>query len=79
MPRLPFKRGSVSDLVKVEVKLRLNRESPGHGGCVSSRRVHSRYGRQLDDRPTAGRPVLVRVIMRRFFCDQPDLHEANVR
>lgn len=37
----------------------------------SSRRVHSRYGRQLDDRPIAGRPVLVRVIMRRFFCDSP--------
>jgi hypothetical protein len=29
-----FEFGSVSDLVNVEVKLLLNRESPGHGGCV---------------------------------------------
>ncbi|MFD9434209.1 transposase family protein [Streptomyces sp. NPDC060002] len=36
-----------------------------------SRRVHSRYGRQLDDRPIAGRPVLVRLIVRLFFCDSP--------
>lgn len=38
---------------------------------IPSRRVHSRYGRQLDDRPIAGRPVLVRLIVRRFFCDGP--------
>ncbi len=38
---------------------------------IPSRRVHSRYGRQLDDRPMAGRPVLVRLIVRRFFCDSP--------
>lgn len=38
---------------------------------VTSRRVHSRYGRQLDDRPVAGRPVLVRLTVRRFFCDTP--------
>ncbi|MFF4803433.1 transposase family protein [Streptomyces sp. NPDC001351] len=38
---------------------------------VASRRVHSRYGRQLDDCPVAGRPVLVRLTVRRFFCDTP--------
>ncbi|MFI1705135.1 ISL3 family transposase [Streptomyces griseoruber] len=38
---------------------------------VASRRVHSRYGRQLDGCPVAGRPVLVRLTVRRFFCDTP--------
>ncbi|MFD4508093.1 ISL3 family transposase [Streptomyces sp. NPDC058457] len=38
---------------------------------VASHRVHSRYGRQLDDCPVAGRPVLVRLTVRRFFCDTP--------
>ncbi|MER5226411.1 ISL3 family transposase [Streptomyces flaveus] len=38
---------------------------------ISSRRVHSRYDRQMDDRPVAGRPVRVRLTVRRFFCDTP--------
>ncbi|MER6426075.1 transposase family protein [Streptomyces sp. NPDC001137] len=46
---------------------RSSRECPDCG--VASRRVHSRYGRQLDDCPIAGRPVLVRLTVRRFFCD----------
>jgi transposase len=35
----------------------------------SSRRVHSRYRRGLDDAPIAGRPVRLRLRVRRFFCD----------
>ncbi|MEV5778274.1 ISL3 family transposase [Streptomyces antimycoticus] len=52
------------------VQLSSTRSSRSCPDCgVSSRRVHSRYGRQLDDRPVAGRPVLLRLTVRRFFCD----------
>ncbi|WP_331459378.1 ISL3 family transposase [Saccharothrix sp. NRRL B-16348] len=36
---------------------------------VRSDRVHSRYDRKLDDAPVAGRPVVLRLRVRRFFCD----------
>ncbi|MEV1113634.1 ISL3 family transposase [Actinosynnema sp. NPDC049800] len=36
---------------------------------VRSSRVHSRYDRKLDDTPVAGRPVMLRLRVRRFFCD----------
>ncbi|WP_414720997.1 transposase family protein [Streptomyces sp.] len=35
-----------------------------------ARRVHSRYWRQLADRPVGGRAVLVRLRVRRFLCDE---------
>jgi len=38
----------------------------------SSRRVHSRYRRGLDDAPIAGRAVQLRLRVRRFFCDNAD-------
>ena len=34
-----------------------------------SRRVHSRYVRQVADLPSAGREVRIRVVTRRFVCD----------
>ncbi len=34
-----------------------------------SRRVHSRYRRRLVDAPIAGRPVQLRLRVRRLFCD----------
>jgi transposase len=34
-------------------------------------RVHSRYQRRLADAPIAGRPVQLRLQVRRFFCDNP--------
>ena len=34
--------------------------------------MHSRYRRQLADLPVAGRPVAVRLAIRRFFCDHVD-------
>jgi transposase len=38
-------------------------------GCArSSRRVHSRYSRQLSDLPWEGIPVRIALRVRRFFC-----------
>jgi transposase len=36
-----------------------------------SRRVHSRYERHLTELPVGGRRVVVRLMVRRFFCDDP--------
>ncbi|HWO58960.1 MAG TPA: ISL3 family transposase [Umezawaea sp.] len=36
---------------------------------VGSRRVHSRYDRRVADVPVAGRPVVLLLRIRRFFCD----------
>jgi hypothetical protein len=40
-------------------------------GRVSTR-VHSRYRRRVADLPVAGRPVVLRLTVRRFFCDYVD-------
>ena len=37
----------------------------------SSRRIHSRYDRQVADLPCAGRQIRMRVITRRFICEMP--------
>jgi len=34
--------------------------------------VHSTYGRRLADVPVGGQRVLIRLVMRRFFCGSPD-------
>lgn len=39
---------------------------------VRSGRVHVRYDRKLDDAPVASRPVVLRLRVRRFFCDHLD-------
>jgi len=39
---------------------------------VCSSRVHSRYGRRLQDGALGGRPVVIHLIVRRFFCVNPD-------
>lgn len=42
-------------------------------GCGSvSDRVHSRYERRLSDTASAGREVLIRLTVRRLFCDNPE-------
>ncbi|RDI63523.1 transposase IS204/IS1001/IS1096/IS1165 family protein [Nocardia pseudobrasiliensis] len=42
-------------------------------GCgLSSRRVHSRYQRRLSDTAITGREVLIRLRVRRLFCDNSD-------
>src|SRR5579859_7489413 len=38
----------------------------------SSARVHSRYQRRLADAAIGGRPVVIRLAVRRFFCETPD-------
>ena len=38
----------------------------------ASGRVHSSYGRRLADAPAGGRPVVIRLTVRRFFCGNPD-------
>lgn len=38
---------------------------------AASRRIHSRYARQVADLPSVGRKVRLRVITRRFFCEVP--------
>lgn len=40
--------------------------------CSSTRRVHSRYTRRLDDLPCLGRCVRLRIAVRRFVCRQSD-------
>jgi transposase len=37
----------------------------------ASGRVHSSYGRRLADAPAGGRPVVIRLTVRRFFCGNP--------
>ncbi|MFC4957094.1 transposase family protein [Streptomyces mauvecolor] len=34
-----------------------------------SRRVHSTYERRLADGPVGGRPVLIRLTVRRLYCE----------
>jgi transposase len=47
----------------------------GHGMCPrcgqASGRVHSTDGRRLADAPVGGRRVVIRLAVRRFFCDYP--------
>jgi transposase len=38
-------------------------------GCPG-RRVHSRYRRRLAERPLAGRPLVITLWVRRFFCER---------
>lgn len=43
-------------------------DCPGCGG--TSHRVHSRYKRSIADLPLSGRPVQLKVLVRRFHCDR---------
>lgn len=55
---------------RVSVEVRASAESQMCPLCGSaSSRVHSRYGRRLLDLPVAGRPTLIILRARRFFCD----------
>src|SRR5262249_28972392 len=42
-----------------------------------SARVHSRYQRRLTDVAIGGRKVVIRLVVRRFFCDAPDCPAAT--
>ena len=54
--------------VVVDARLRVDESACPRCG-QPSRRVHSRYRRRLVDAPIAGRPVQLRLGVRRFFCD----------
>jgi len=54
--------------VVVDARLRVDESACPRCG-QPSRRVHSRYRRQLVDAPIAGRPVQLRLRVRRLFCD----------
>jgi transposase len=43
-------------------------EVPCQACGTPSARVHSRYLRRLDDTPIGGRPVIIQLAVRRFFC-----------
>ena len=51
------------------------RARAGEVACPScdqvSQRVHSRYERRLADAPVGGRRVVIRLKVRRLFCDDP--------
>ncbi|TPQ18649.1 hypothetical protein FGD71_029945 [Streptomyces sporangiiformans] len=53
------------------------------GRCPDCRkrasRVHSSYQRTLDERPLGDRRVMVRLRVRRYFCDQQELCPPHIR
>jgi transposase len=57
-------------LVCVWARVRAGDAACPRCGCRSGR-VHSRYGRRLADAGIGGRRVVIRLRVRRFFCDQP--------
>ncbi len=57
----------VNGLVRISVSARGSEGKCSRCGAVSSR-VHSRYERRLDDVPVGGQRVMIRLVVRRFFC-----------
>ncbi|MGI8449610.1 MAG: transposase family protein, partial [Streptosporangiaceae bacterium] len=51
------------------------RTAPAQTACPAcgalSSRVHSGYVRQVQDGPAGGRPVVIRLAVRRLFCRNP--------
>src|SRR3984957_12687633 len=64
---------SVSD--SVDSIILVVRSEAGMAKCplcgARSRRIHSRYDRQVADLPCAGKQIRLRVITRRFVCEMP--------
>ncbi|WP_438672314.1 ISL3 family transposase [Solihabitans fulvus] len=57
----------------MRIEARTSPESAPCPGCgTTSGRVHSRYDRQLSDTATAGQEVLIRLRVRRLFCDNAE-------
>jgi transposase len=62
--------GLVLDPVGATIRLKAVSATAGCPACGGrSRRVHSRYVREVADLPWHGVPVVLRVRARRFFCD----------
>jgi transposase len=74
---LPHLRGLLIDQVRcaaasVELQARSCLAGAACRACGAwSSRVHSGYVRQVQDSPLGGRPVLIRLAVRRFFCGNP--------
>ncbi|MCE7006407.1 ISL3 family transposase [Kibdelosporangium philippinense] len=57
----------------VRIEARTNQTPAPCPGCgTASSRVHSRYNRHLSDTATAGQEVLIRLQVRRLFCDNAE-------
>ena len=56
--------------IVLDVRLRWDGSACPRCG-LSSVRVHGRYQQRLGDVPIAGRPVQLRLQVRRFFCRNP--------
>lgn len=57
----------------VQIRARTGGGPAACPGCgMVSDRVHSRYERRLSDTASAGREVLIRLTVRRLFCDNAD-------
>jgi len=75
---LPHLAGTVAEKVELAgarlcIWARARAEQASCPACGRfSGRVHSRYQRRLADAAIGGRPVLIRLTVRRFFCPAPD-------
>jgi hypothetical protein len=75
---LPHLAGTVAEKAELAgarlcIWARAQAEQASCPGCGRfSVRVHSRYQRRLADAAIGGRPVLIRLTVRRFFCPAPD-------
>lgn len=58
------------DALTISVEPTATGSSCPHCGSNAAR-IHSRYPRTLADQPIHGRPTILRVTARRFFCDRP--------
>jgi transposase len=67
----------VGDAVVVAARPRGRGSRCGRCGRVSTR-VHSRYRRRVADLPVSGRPVVLWLTVRRFFCDHVDCSACTV-
>lgn len=74
---LPHLAGVAVEEVLVEPGRLYVRARPRAGGAAcpkcgaTSARVHSRYSRRLSDLAVGGRRVVIRLTVRRFFCEDP--------
>ncbi|WP_371583957.1 transposase family protein [Streptomyces sp. NBC_01314] len=71
-PGIDVRVGRVSDSSDVLVVEAVSTAGPGRcPDCrKQARRIHGMYQRSLDERPLASRRVMVRLRVRRYFCDR---------
>lgn len=60
--------------ISVSIKLRSRNKSSVCPNCgISSERIHSRYIRTIHDLMILGKVVMIQLLSRKFFCDNPSL------